>query len=378
MAVTIKANKSLATAAFDDGILINCKNGAPARGPVMQVLADTVTARQSHGRPFFHFWGGRDNVGSQPNSALLHVLRLNTLEGGCKSPRGIVHVLPTGSGVSSTAGIYCLDGTLNAYAYGGVTSSNPEQVVQIGIAPDTTADTSVPTGEADEHTLGSDSLYLASGCLFEDSVPFADPTYVVSRYGFAPGSDIIASQTGSISTTHKLVDRFTHVWQNRRPQIGWACADVEYTEFTTSSQAFRYIFDQTIGTGGTAPSNTGPGLTLPVRYAGAGLRETIRVYVWVRAAMSGATDHGEIAIANKNTSGVMSSFIQIGGAGMISGTTPTWYPATGSTFNPATAPYFESPTNQAFDRVLLGARSTGATNKVRISGFMMAVYHSVA
>lgn len=378
MAVTIKPNKGLSRMVIPDGVLVNAKNGAPTRSAVPAMLADVITARQHEGRPFFHWWGGQTTADDQPSTTALRMLRLNTLEGGCKRPRGIVHIFPGAGLVSTTAGIYCMDGTLNSYAALSPTQLYPDQVISVDVSPDASTDTAVPTGGHDSLTMGSDTVNLASGCLFEDTVIEARPDDVVLRSGYAPGGDILAHQTNSRSTNEVLADRFHNVWQNRRPAIGWSGTGGAYADFTVSSQAFRYIFDQSIGSGGTAPSATGPADTLPCHYVGAGLRNTVRVYVSVYAAMSGATDQGEIAVANKDSAGVMGSMIQVGGAGMISGTVFQWYPATGGTFNPATAPYFESPTEVAFDRVCLGARSTGATDTVRIAAWMMFVYHSVA
>ncbi len=377
MAITIKPTKSLARAVFNDGLLNGVKNAVPTHAAIMGILADSITARQHEGRPFHHWWGGNITASDQPDVASLRMLRINLLEGGCKQPRGIIEAIP-GAGLTSTsAGIYAY-GELNAFSASSSTQVYPDEAFSVGVQPDTTTDTAVPTGEADEITIGSDSIIMVNGVLYEDTVTGARPDDVVTRTGYVPGGDILADQTSSRSTNEVLVDRFQHVWTNRRPQIGWSCQSPNYCNFNTSSQQFRYWADQTVGDGGTAPSATGPGDTLPVRYAGSGLRATVRVYVWVYARMSGNTNNGTLAIANKDSGGTMQPFVQIGSSGMITTNVWTWYPVTGGAFDPASTPYFESPTGVAFDRVLLGAKSTGATDTVQIADWVMFVYHSVA
>jgi hypothetical protein len=379
MAGSIKPNQALARAVFQDGVRSNSKNGAPTRSGVPGVLADVITARQHEGRPYGHFWGGQVTADLQPLNPAMQMLRLNTLEGGCKSPRGVMYAIFGAGLASADTGFYAQDGTLNKFPGSSFSQVYPEQVFSYPISPDPTTDTAVPSGEAEEQTIGTDSIILTSGVLFDNSVLEARPEDCITRDGFVPGADVIATKTGSRSTNARLIDRFEQVWQNNRPQIQWSSIGGTWCDFTEDPQQFRFWGNQTIGDGGTAPSLNGPGITLfGTRYAGAGLRDTVRVYVSVYAAMSGATDQGEIAIANRDTSGAMQPFAQIGSSGMISGTGFQWYPATGSAFDPATAPYFEAPTNQVYDRVLLGARSTGATDTVRIGAWHMAIYHSVA
>jgi hypothetical protein len=59
----------------------------------------------------------------------------------------------------------------------------------------------------------------------------------------------------------------------------------------------------------------------------------------------------------------------------ISGATYAWYPALGA-FDPGANAYFDG--YAGLDRVCLGAKSSGATDKVRMRTRMMAVYHSLA
>ncbi len=375
MAITIRPNQALARYVFPDGFLNRVKNGVATNGAIMGVLADAITAKIHEGRPYFHFWGGHVTADDQPNSTALFTIRHKRFNGGGKSPRGTMHALAGAGLTSTTAGIYAY-GELNNLSAASSTQYYPDEAFQVHVQPDIATDDPVLSASPEQITLGSDSIILTAGCLYERTVTAARPEDCVLRNGFAPGADILADQTNNYSTDYWMVATFTSLWQNRRPEIGWSAIGGTYCDFSTSSQQFRYWGDQSIGTTGTAPSNTGPGDTLPVLYAGAGRRTTIRVYVAVYAAMSGATNQGTLAIANRDTSGTMGPFVQIGSSGMITGSGFQWYPS--GTFDPSTAPYFESPTNQAYDRVLLGAKSNGATDTVRIAAWKMFVYHSTA
>jgi hypothetical protein len=114
-----------------------------------------------------------------------------------------------------------------------------------------------------------------------------------------------------------------------------------------------------------------------LKYSAAGRETQVRVYVFVLAAMSGGTDTGTIAVANKNASGTMGAMAALTNPQTIAGTGFTWYPSLGA-FDPATCPYFNAYAGTTFDRVCLGARSSGATDKVQIRSVMFAVVPSIA
>lgn len=191
--------------------------------------------------------------------------------------------------------------------------------------------------------------------------------------------EIVGTRSSSQEHVASLLTTFNNAWLNMRPQIGWSAANpgANPIEFTTSGQNFRYIFSQAYGTSGTSFSASGPAITLPLMYSAAGRRNQIRVYVFVYAAMSGATNTGTIGVANRASNATMaSSASALTNGSTISGTTFAWYPTLAS-FDPATAPYFNGYAGSVPDRVALCAKSSGATDHVRVGAFTMLVLHSV-
>jgi hypothetical protein len=205
---------------------------------------------------------------------------------------------------------------------------------------------------------------------------------IVSTSGSAIGSDYVHAKgdiVGVVSAgdmgLSTLVTSIRDTWYNQRPQCGWSAPQpgTNYIDFTTSKTNARFIFDQTYGTGGTAFSATSPGMTLPLANATNGLSTQVRVYVFVYAAMSGATNVGTIAIANKNASGTMASTPSAPtNPPVISGTTFKWYP-TLSTWSATTGSYFMGYAGGAFDRVALCGISAGATDSLRIAAYTFVV-----
>jgi hypothetical protein len=376
---TTKPKKGAARIVFDDAVLANCRNGAAARGGLPAALTDGITARIHEGRPFWHFWGGQVTAASQPLTTALYMLRLNTLEGGCKSPRGVMQFMFKAAAGSPDAGIYATDGTLNKIPGGSQTQLYPDDLQSYPISQDTALDTSVPTGKTDPMTLGSDSIILTSGCLFEETVTAARPRRRREPRGMVSGGRHPGDEDRILCHRRAAHQPLRARLEQPRPMAGWSALDGSYCAFTESPQQSGIGATSRSETGaGRRPRSPGPGDTIVTANAGAGLRETVRVYVSVLAAMSGPDDQGTLAIANRATDGTMWPFTQIGSSGMISGTSPQWYPATGSAFDPATAPHFDSPTVLPFDHVLLGAKSSGAADIVNIYAWSMFVYHSVA
>lgn len=372
---------------FSDSFTNLARNDQPAKGVVSQLIAQAVQSVQHRGRPLFHFWGGSIPHTTSPADAsgdiTFEIARFSALDGGCKSERGVVLAIP-GAGDLGTGDGVSLAGNLSPCAFGGTGTSYPDKIHTINLRPSAAdTDPAIAPGYPEQQLVTAHTVLPMSGCVYEDSVEqIVDISTSVATLGFGSGRDILATQTGNYGTLEQLQERFTHVWMNRRPVIQWAThkkLDSTFDQYVSCgfSTDCAYLFDPTVGDSGTAPSATGPAITLPLRYAAAGLSTQVRVYVWVLAAMSGITDGGSINVANKDVSGTMTAFRPLTNPQTIGGTGFAWYPSLGS-FNPATAPYFLGNASDKFDRVLLGGKSSGGTDEVRIQSWMMAVYPSEA
>ena len=228
-----------------------------------------------------------------------------------------------------------------------------------------------------------------AGTIWQDPTDLADSDQASSA-GVADvhtKGEIIATRGTGVEHLTALVNVFRDTWFHQRPQGGWStvlpgqvdaggAGTTRGVHFSTSPTSYRYIFDQTYGDAGTAITATSPAMTLPLHHAGGGLGTQVRVYVFIYAAMTGGTDTGAFAIANKNSAGSMNSPTTLtnfaGTPQTISGTTFQWYP-TLATWAATTAPYFLGYTGSAFDRVALCAKSLGATDQVVVGAFTFVV-----
>ncbi len=355
---------------FDDAIVNLGKNEQAPRGALESAIARTVRNRQHGGRPIFHWWGGNS---ATTGPIIYRIAHPNMLEGGGKRIRAAVHAVGTGLAATTTSGVI-LEGYTNFQD--GLTTDYPEDVAYLRNLTRDTGDDTV-TGEIDDIFVGTDNIHAYAGCVYEDAIPDPVPTETVDPTKFGSTRDILGAQTGSYGSDTQLVDRFDHVWRNRRPVLNWSAANPAYINFTESSEEYRYIFDQTIGDGGTAPADDGPAMTLPCAYAGIGNNSTVRVYPFINASMSGSSDAGSIAVAHKDSNGNMQAFAALENPYLFGEPDWAWYPSLGA-FDPASSPYFEAPTGVAFDRICIGARSEGPTDTVRIRSLMLLVYPSMA
>lgn len=195
--------------------------------------------------------------------------------------------------------------------------------------------------------------------------------------------EIVATRGTGVEHLTALINVFRDTWFHQRSQGGWSSflpgqvdsgtAAIRGVHFNTSFQSFRYIFDQTYGSGGSTITATTPAMTLPLANAAGGRGTQVRVYVFVYAAMSGGTNSGEIGVANKSSSGTMAATATaLTNGEIISGTTFQWYP-TLATWSANTAPFFLAYTGSAFDRVALCARSSGTTDHVIVGAVTYVV-----
>lgn len=348
---------------FPDNILKHGMNGTAPRGALMNGIAKVIRARQHEGSTLYHWW----NINASTGTTVLQIARTNFLEGGGRRQRGSAYLVTSGGSPVGDPGI-TIDGNLNTFP------QTDDSTTVLGLEDD---DDDNVTGELDQTTIGTDGVYGHAGCLYNDAIPDIDPVDTIDSSKFEAGRDVLATQTGSLGSMDRMRDRFDHVWRMRRLVFPWSCTQDKYVEFGVSSQDWRYIFDQTIGTGGTAPAADGPAITIPAYASGIANFGIVRIYVSVYAAMSGATDDGLMGIANKDANGSMQAFQAMQNPVTITGTTFAWYPSIGA-FDPATHMYFDSPTGVAFDRACIGAKADGATDKVRIRGLALFMYPSLA
>ena len=374
MALSISIPRNLSD--FPDQALRLGQNGAAAPGNVQAAIAKQIQYRQHQGRTLFHWWGGWDEKGINVQTNGVTVFRFarhNALVGGGRQMRADVQCVAPALN-TTTQGIV-FDGFLNFTSQNASTATYPIGLnVRVGCQPGAATDGAI-TGNVEEQTIGFNAIRPVAGCIYEDQINQINISDTVVDTALAPGRDILATQAGAYGTLSVMASVMNLVQQNRRTQISWSCPDDSYLEFSASTQSWRYAFDQTIGDGGIAPANTGPAFTLPNQFCGYGLSTGVRVYVYVYAAMSGATDSGSIGIANKTLDG--SSFVSfraLTNPPTIGGTGYAWYPSLGAGIVASTDAYFLSTAVAAFDRVLIGAKSGGATDKVRIKAWTMIVY----
>lgn len=209
------------------------------------------------------------------------------------------------------------------------------------------------------------------------------------------GGPIVGIRSDNLTAAdvlQKLRIQLLNTHQYHRGQQCWSAQlpDTNAITFSTSKNQFRYIFDQTYGTGGTAfaadsPGTTtifgttySPAITMPLKYAGSNLYTQIRVYVFVYAAMTGGTDTGSIGVANKDSGGTMAATPSaVTNPVTISGTTLKWYPDKVSSSTASlpltTAPYFKGycGTFSEFDRIGLCFKSSGTTDSVKVAAFAL-------
>jgi len=189
-------------------------------------------------------------------------------------------------------------------------------------------------------------------------------------------------KSGTQENLSSFVTVYRDTWFHQRPQIGWSVicpgqfsSSRRAIAFSTSPQQYRYIFDQTFGVGGSSFAVGDPSITLPLANAAAGMRTQVRVYVFVYAAMTGATNTGTLAVSSRtgalNTQAATPTALT--NPVTISGVPFAWYPDP-TTWTPSTGAYFLGNAAVAYDRVALCAKASGpAADQVAIGAFTFIV-----
>ncbi len=363
------------------------RNGKAASGDVMRktiALANQVTFA---GKPIFNWIAdlGTTNANITGIDPLYRQIYTGENYGAIREGARAIYLPDTGTSVAGQGWhvTWTSTSTTSLLHYSGVSG------------------TSYPVGALTSHVLTSagygirelkigsvtsNGPQLSAGCVYQEPQNEIDPSLlqpISSVYGYAglanvgPGRNVFGSSTSTTATevlrnlTHVLVDTYGR----RRPQIGWSIPNPgvssQFVLFATSGQQYRYIHDQSYGSGGLTITESTPGITLPLKYAGSGRNTQVKVGVYVYAAMTGATDTGSLAVANRNSSGTMAGVAStLTNNVTVSGTTFQWYPSLGS--DPA---YFMGYCGSAahYDRVVLCARADGVTDQIKIAAYTIYV-----
>jgi hypothetical protein len=394
---------------FDDGTGDDARSLMPARATTVKDMAEALNHVACRPRPIYSFWGDANTV----NSSVIGVLWPN-LSPACPGLGSRLIVVPTftASPVSTQSLAWGIDAGVsdgNADSTGnaafpvmndqvtGSGTSYPKSSVEFGVFPnhESYQDNKLYRVGIDSATLSGPKV--KSGLIFEkrnldpkirhfkdgDGVLTGTHMQALPTDCYSPGSPIIGPTFGlnDFRSLEKMREFFRSVYKSKRLVFGWSAVNPGgfYVAFSVSSAAYRYIFDQSVGVSGVAPSTTGPGISVPLQYSASGLRTTQRIYVAVYAAMSaGGGDEGGLAVYNRANDGSMAGPTALTNGPTITGTSFAWYPGAGD-FDEDTAPYFQGNAllNFSCDRVLLCAkRTSGSTAHVRIGAVMMWAYHA--
>lgn len=384
---------------LDDSELTRAQNAQPATAGTVGKEIALVNQAAHAGRPFFSWVQGDlgTNLTATGHYPLVEILscfrqvymasnRGATTESG--EIMGVTVADTHDAGFLTGQGFTVSIGTATTHAYWNyttqVTTTFPDQATRLPFVSSWGYST-LPA----EVLIGADTANFAqpvAGSIWQDPVNSIDSTKgsAVGSADVIAKGEIIATRGTGVEQLTSLINVFRDTWFHQRPQGGWSTAlpgmtdvrtsTIRGVHFTTSTRSFRYIFDQTYGGGGTNFSTGSPAMTLPLFRSAGGIRTQVRVYVFVYAAMSGATDVGGIGVANKDSGGTMATIASgVTNSVAITGTTFQWYPPLDSTWHASTAPYFLAYTNSAFDRVALCAESSGATDHVIIGAFTFVV-----
>lgn len=399
-----------APALFDDTAIDEGRNGHPASGNHFSRLLQLLNQCAYSGKPVYSFIGGTSVAGSVGYDAFQAPYpKIRQIYNGRNYGAVIEGAWLQYEQNPAAAGLTRWYATINDTSYTSNFNYSTPTVLPYpqSLLHDSITGTRGFTGANSEMLLYLDdglggfvNITPRSGVVWQEPQEIIDQALVGS---YADSSGTVAGKNAYVGTQlvragspivgirsdapdaadvlQKARVSLLNAYQYGRGQIGWSCQGPDFgtpVTFSTSKNQFRYIFEQTYGTGGTGFGPKTPGLTLPLKYAGAGIYTQVRVYVFVYAAMSGTADTGSLGIANRDSSGgVNSTASAVTNPVTISGTTFQWYPGkvspSAASLDLATAPYFLGycGPNADYDRVMLCAKSSGTTDSVKIAAFTL-------
>ncbi len=401
---------------FDDDAADDGRNLKGVKSEVYKEPISAMNYAACRYRPVYNFWGVNGSASALRNRTdTVRVLWHNSSPGAPGLGARCL-VVPSVDNTTTTRYV-----TFNVTA--GFTTGNADTSV-VAYTPKTTTsgeaypNNCVPVDGLGEHESYSDDLIyentigvldedgpiLHSGLMYE-RMNF-NPRYIKPTVGdgttpehhqamptdwIGPGLPIVGSEqpdeeVGDIRSISQVRDFFRRTYKGKRLHFAWSGRGAEtggstgiFTMDQGAAGNYRYIFDRTVGngSGSIAPSATGPGINIPVRYTASGRSTSVRIYVAVYADMDGASGVGHLGIFNLNQAGVMNSLpVALTNGPTISGTGMQWYGAVGAVFDPDQS-YFlaNADTSLVYDHVLLCATRT-STSKPRIGGVVMFAYHA--
>jgi hypothetical protein len=354
--------------------------GIPS-GSLMARYVSALNSIASSGRIIRTFWGGDD---TRDANALRRFLWDHQHQAATRLRFVLIVVRPNGaqvdgqairiSGIDSGGHIFPDNPIVEKTLYNLINTterfldSTGSEVMSFEVTPD---DVNQRLFEVTIGSLTTNGVQILAGIVYECAESSQDASLMgyTPHDHIAPGRDIVTEGIGSsTSMLDTFRSNFNHTVNRKRPMIGWDAIDPGngYVNFNTSTQAYRYIHDQSVGTGGTSPASTGPAITFPLYKAATGISTTVRVAVRVYAAMSGATDNGSVGVSHQDGAGGMTSFANL--ITTISGTSWAWYPALSTS-----AMYFDGRADLAYERIVLAGKSNGTTNTLRIGAYSIGV-----
>lgn len=364
-------------AGFDDGQRLS--SGDPASAALFARMASAINAILNGGHVVRCFWGGvTADEERATRSYWPHLLETGrTLRGQLLLSKSREEPVD-GQGISLIIDDGTTQSTWTLEMDYDVRDMPVEYYVYPGIFDHVIASVDDATFTPREVALGSltaNGPTIHSGLLYEPARAAVEPTetYYVPGDHLAPGSEIVATPVSGNAGLDQLRKAFLHAWNRKRPVFQWdSSAGLEVT-FSTSRNEFRYIHAQSVGVGGTAPAEDGPGITIPLPSAGSGRNGTIKCAVHILAAMSGNVDHGVIGYSHRDGAGGMTTIAQPAGSLQVQGDQFAWYPA----LDELDPPTIELRTDLDYDRlVLCGMTLAAGTENLRIRAFALYPLHS--
>lgn len=391
---------------FDDERRADGLNGQPAAAQPIKECVDALNAIAGRARPIFNSWGGGpQSAGANGGVASTWWMEMSPAAPGI---RGAALVVPSIAQPLSGQGVTFSHGTPSLTSVGktdAAVAAYPGscQTMPLGYWHRTNK-ALLTSAEVSVGNATANGPRIESGIFYEPAAPRPPEQLLVDTGSdnrifrrthvptdwIAQGSPILGT-AGTVTSGNltysdgrafaSLALFFRDVFKGRRLAFGWSCSlpGTNYLGISGSANGdnYRYIFDQRIGQGATAPSAAGPGICIPLKYTASGRRTSVRIYCAMRAYVTGGT--GSVAVYTQNADGTFAG--PTGPVLSVTSTVSSWHipgSLVGSDyiFNPA-AQYFTVDTQRSFNKILLCAKvSAGQT--LKITGLSLAAYHSAA